>query len=192
MRLFAAVDLAPSVRRAAADATRRLANAVAGSGARGRPRVSWVREENLHLTMRFLGEVEDSRIGDLATRFIAPLDGGTFDIEISGVGVFPPVGPSRVIWLGVTRGSERLAALAAQIDERFLRWGFGREDRPFRAHLTVGRCREALDRAARDRILAAAVASLGSSRVDQVVLYESRLAPGGPTYVALARAPLVP
>jgi 2'-5' RNA ligase len=142
--------------------------------------------------MRFLGEVEDGRAGDLAARFVAPLAGGTFDIEISGVGVFPPVGPSRVVWLGVTRGSERLTALAAQLDERFLLWGFGREDRPFRAHLTVGRCKEALDRATRDRILGAGVASLGTSGVGEVVLYESRLAAGGPTYVALARAPIEP
>lgn len=190
MRLFAAVDLAPPVRHAAADAAQRLARAVAEPGARGGPRVSWVREGNLHLTVRFLGEIEGGRAQVLAARFAEPLAGGAFDIELGGVGVFPPNGPPRVVWLGVTRGAERLAALAAGVDERLVLWGFGREDRPFQPHLTIGRCREPLGRGARDRILGADVGALGASRVDEVVLYESRLAAGGPTYVALARAPL--
>jgi 2'-5' RNA ligase len=192
MRLFAAVDFAPPVRRAAADATRRLARALAGPDARGGPRVSWVRDENLHLTLRFLGEIDDGRVGDLAGRFAAPLAASAFDVEVGGVGVFPPAGPPRVVWLGVLLGAERLAALAAEVDERFLLWGFGRADRPFRAHLTIGRCKELLDRGARDRILGVDVGALGSSRISEVVLYESRLAPGGPTYVALARGPLLP
>ena len=190
MRLFAAVDLAPSVRRAAADAAKCVARAAADSGARGGLRVSWVREGNLHLTVRFLGEIEDGRARELVARFAEPLAGQAFDIELGGVGVFPPNGPARVVWLGVSRGAERLAALAAGVDERFFLWGFGRADRPFRAHLTIGRCRDPLDRQARDRILGASVGAMGTSRVDEVVLYESRLASGGPTYVALSRAPL--
>jgi len=190
MRLFAAVDLEPPVRRAVFETGGRLARALAGPGRPGRPRVSWVREENLHLTMRFLGEIADGSVADLAARFAAPLAAAPFDIGLGGVGVFPPAGPPRVVWVGVTLGADRLAALAAEVDGRFVAWGLGREDRPFRAHLTIGRCKDSLDRDARDRLLGADVGELGASRIDDVVLYESRLSSAGPTYVALARAPL--
>ena len=190
MRLFAAVDLAPLVRRAAFDAEERLARALAGPGRRGHGRVSWVREENLHLTMRFLGETADSRVGDLVTRFGAPLAASAFDIELGGVGVFPPAGPPRVVWIGVTRGVEALVALSAELERRFVTWGFGREDRPFQAHLTIGRCKDPLDPRARDRLVEAGAGTLGSSRVENVVLYQSRLSASGPTYIALARSPL--
>jgi 2'-5' RNA ligase len=163
--------------------------ALAGS-AGGHGRVSGVREENLHLTMRFLGETADSRIGDLVTRFGAPLAALAFDIELGGVGVFPPAGPPRVVWIGVTRGVEPLVALSAEVERRFVAWGFGREDRPFQAHLTIGRCKDPLDPQARDRLVEAGAGSLGSSRVEEVVLYQSRLSASGPTYIALARSPL--
>lgn len=190
MRVFAAVDLERAVRGAACAAGAGLARALAGSGGRGRSGVSWVREERLHLTLRFLGEVEERRIEDLMERFSAPLATVAFEIELGGFGVFPPTGPPRVVWIGVTRGAERLAALSAEIEGRFVAWGFGRADGPFRAHLTLGRCREPLGPQARDRLLGAGAGTVGVSRVDQVVLYESRLSSNGPTYVALARAPL--
>jgi 2'-5' RNA ligase len=190
VRLFAAVDLAPPVRRAAFAAGERLARALTGPGGRGRSRVSWVREENLHLTMRFLGEIEDSRVEGLVVGFSAPLVTAAFEIELGGVGVFPPSGPPRVIWIGVRQGAEPLTALSAEIDARCAALGFGRDDRPFRAHLTLARCKDAIDRQACDRLLGTNPGAPGVSRVNEVVLYQSRLSASGPTYVALARAPL--
>jgi 2'-5' RNA ligase len=190
MRLFAAVDLSPTVRRAVATAGERLNRTLSGAGGHSRSRVSWVRAENLHLTMRFLGEIADARVEDLAERFAAPLATSVFDIELGGVGVFPLAGPPRVVWIGVTRGVDGLTALSAEVEERLAACGFGREERPFRAHLTIGRCRDPLDRAARDRLLGTEVGALGSSRIDETVLYQSLLSASGPTYIALARAPL--
>jgi 2'-5' RNA ligase len=190
VRLFAAVDLAAPVRHAAFAVGEGLARALAGPDARGRLRVSWVREENLHLTVRFLGEIEDGRVGDLGAAFCAPLATQAFDLELGGVGVFPPSGPPRVIWIGVRQGAERLAALSAEVDERFEALGFGRGDRPLRAHLTIARCKDAFDRQMRDRILGADPGAIGASRVQEVVLYESRLSARGPAYASLARAPL--
>jgi 2'-5' RNA ligase len=190
MRLFAAVDLEPTTRRAAFALGARVARGLAGSGDRGRPRVSWVKEENLHITMRFLGEVEDRRAADLVAQFTAPLATRVFDIELGGVGVFPPAGPPRVVWLGVTSGADRLFELNAELEARFDAWGYGREPRSFRAHLTLGRCREPLGPRARERVVRTDAGDIGTSRIDGVVLYESRLSPSGPAYVALARAPL--
>jgi len=190
MRLFAAVDLEPPVRRGAFAFGQRLACTHGGPGGRGRPGVSWVREENLHLTMRFLGEVEDRQAEDLVARFGERLATRAFDIELGGAGVFPPAGPPRVVWLGVTRGADLLRALNAEVEGRFVAWGYGRDDRPFRAHLTLGRCRAPLGPEARDVWLRADARAIGTSRVDRVVLYQSRLSASGPTYVPLARAPL--
>lgn len=190
MRLFAAVDLEPHVRHAVFAAGERVARALAGPGGHRRSRVSWVREGNLHLTIRFLGEVEDSRVGDLIAGFSVPLATAAFEIELGGVGVFPPSGPPRVIWIGVTHGAERLTSLSAEVDARFAESGFGRDDRPFQAHLTIARCKDVIDRQACGRLLGADPGALGASRVEEVVFYQSRLSASGPTYEALARAPL--
>lgn len=190
MRLFAAVDLEAPVRREAFAFGERLACKLGGPGGRGRARVSWVREENLHLTMRFLGEVDDRAVEDLVARFGEPLTTQAFDIELGGAGVFPPAGPPRVVWLGVTRGADRLLALNAEVEDRFVAWGYGRDDRPFRAHLTLGRCKTLLEREARELLLRADARPIGTSRVDAVVLYQSQLLASGPTYVPLARAGL--
>jgi len=151
-------------------------------------RVSWVREENLHLTMRFLGEVEDRQVEDLVARFTEPLAMRAFDIEFGGVGIFPPAGPPRVVWLGVICGADWLFALNAEVEGRFVAWGYGRDNRPFRAHLTLGRCRDPLGPQARDLLLRTDARAVGTSRVDCVVLYQSQLSSSGPTYVPLARA----
>ena len=190
MRLFAAVDLDPSVRSAARSVAERLGRVLAGPGARRRSGVSWVREENLHLTMRFLGEVDDGRAAELVERFGEPCETATFSIELCGIGIFPPSGPPRVVWIGVTNGADRLAVLDAEVERRMAAAGFGRDDRPFRAHLTIGRVKDALGPSGGRQMLAEPVGSLGTSRVTHVVLYESRLSARGPTYVALARAPL--
>ncbi len=190
MRLFAAVTLDEAVRAAAHKAGARLARALSGAGMRSRTGISWVRLENLHLTMRFLGEVEERRAGELVKRFAAPLAATAFEIDLGGFGVFPPSGPPRVVWVGVTRGADRLVDLSGEIEGRFIDWGFGRADKPFRAHLTLGRCRDPLGHAARERLTITDAGVIGTSRVADVVLYESRLSSAGPTDVALARAPL--
>ena len=191
MRLFVAVELEPSLRRDAAAAGARLAAALRRGMPGGRADISWVPPDNLHLTLRFLGEVEEARAIALADRFPQPIAVDPFEIELAGVGVFPPSGSPRVVWIGVTLGREALTSLAAQVEERLASWGFGREARPFQAHLTLGRCRQPLGPRARDLLVEVAVAAVGKSRIDRVVLFESRLSSGPATYVRQAVAPLV-
>ena len=116
VRLFVAVDLEPSraprrgVRRGADAWPRALRRGHAGGRGRG---LMGAARSNLHLTLRFLGEVDGRRAGDRArvTRFAAPLAAAAFDIELAGVGVFPPSGSPRVVWIGVTPGVEALTSL---------------------------------------------------------------------------------
>jgi len=190
MRLFIAVELEPSVRREAAAAGVRLAAALRRGLPGGRADVSWVRPDNLHLTLRFLGEVEESEALALVRRFPEPFAVEPFEIELCGVGMFPSSGSPRVVWIGMTVGREELSALAAQVDNRLASWGFARETRPFQAHLTLGRCRQPLGPRARDLLTGVITSPVGRSRVDRLVLFESRLTAGAATYVRQAVAPL--
>jgi RNA 2',3'-cyclic 3'-phosphodiesterase len=189
MRLFVAVDPDAAVRQRAVEIGDRVVRAWRASGAH-RPAVSWVKPENLHLTLRFLGEVDDARAEDLARWLKEPLTVPACEVEFSGLGVFPPGGPPRVIWIGVSQGAPELERLAAEIERHLESWGFGRADRSFQSHLTIGRCRQPLTASARDELLGVRAGHVGRCRIEEVVLYRSLLSPAGSRYVAIARAPL--
>ncbi len=193
MRLFVAVDLDEAVRQAASAVGDRLARALQKAAPGRTPGVSWVRAGNLHLTLRFLGEIEEFRAAALVARFAEPLRLSPFEIDLAGIGVFPAAGSPRVVWVGVTEGRPELVSLAASVEDRLDACGFGREPRQFQAHLTLGRCREPLTPRARDVLVDHAEAvTVGRSRVDHVMLMESQLSAGPPVYIARARAALVP
>src|SRR5439155_24322554 len=104
--------------------------------------VSWVKAENLHYTMRFIGEVgEDGarRVAEAADE--AAADCRTFEAEAGEFGAFPSPRRARVLWIGLARGGEELVALAGTLARALERRGFGKPDQPFAAHLTLGRVR---------------------------------------------------
>ena len=135
MRLFLAVFPPPATRALAArtiDALRKPSDGV-----------SWVKEDNLHYTMRFIGEVgEDGarRIAEAADE--AATQVGAFDAALGGLGAFANARKARVIWIGMATGAEPLKALAARLADALAKRGFERENRRFEAHLTLGRVRE--------------------------------------------------
>jgi 2'-5' RNA ligase len=102
--------------------------------------VRWVRLDGLHLTLRFLGPTTDDRLPGVVAAVDRLADGTTpFPIEIGGAGAFPSIGRPRILWLGVLRGVDALAAAAARLDDGLAASGWPREERPFRAHLTLAR-----------------------------------------------------
>ncbi len=174
--------------------------------------VKWVESENLHLTLRFFGELgEDDLRGatevvQAVTKSVTP-----FTIELEGVGCFPPEGRPRVIWVGTRTGGAQLVQLAGQLDEAFGAAGLGRERRPFRPHLTIGRPRGPDRRRGQRRgrrqygpppslqavsEIRAAVAAARCGplpfAVEAVVVVESILRPAGPFYEDLAQGRLGP
>ena len=180
LRAFLALELPPEVRaeafRAAEELRRELANAV-----------RWVPEENLHLTLKFLGDVDSQRVPRLVSSAAAKLARvERFEGALGGLGAFPNARAARVLWLGLTRGSAQLARLARKLDSVATRAGAERDRRPFQAHLTIGRLQEPA------RVAIERIPGPGSLPfpVEEVVLYESRLSAAGPTYVPLARLPL--
>jgi len=113
----------------------------------------------------------------------------TFEVEARGMGAFPSAHQASVIWVGLDDAARRLAAVAAAVDGVAARFGVAREVRPFRAHVTVGRCKgRGVD--ARAALLPFAEQGFGSVDVREVHLYESRLGGEGSTYILRSRAGL--
>ncbi len=148
------------------------------------PGVRWVRPEGVHLTLRFLGATSEAQVERLSPALAAAALGcPAGEAAVGGLGVFPERGSPRVLWLGFALPPP-FATLQSACERAAVAAGFPREDRSFRAHLTLGRWR---DRARRPEL---PPADLGTTRLETLVLFRSELGPGGSVYTALARFPL--
>ncbi len=133
MRLFVAVFPPPKVRGEASRTARRLLPD---------DRIRWSRPENVHLTLKFLGNVDEESLDDLRTVLEnACADHAPFEARLAGLGAFPSARHARILWAGVGEGSERLRSLATDVDAALSSSGFERETRPYEPHLTLGRTR---------------------------------------------------
>jgi 2'-5' RNA ligase len=143
--------------------------------------VRWVRMDGLHLTLRFLGPTPEADVPAVAEAVRRAADGrDAFEIGIDGGGAFPNPHRPRTLWLGVTRGTQELAALAEAVDRELVPAGWPASERPFRAHLTVARSDGIRAGADVARRLAEAATGLDlRSAADRVVLFES-ITGGGP------------
>jgi 2'-5' RNA ligase len=189
-RLFIAVDLAADAREHAVRVISALKRLTAADRRTAAARISWVPAENLHLTLHFLGALDESRAQELAEAMSAPLAMAPFALTLGDVSAFPSGGAPRVIWIRVREGVERLERLHGLVADRLHEAGFSTESRPFRAHLTVGRVRDG----GRPLALALRLAEAGegpAALVDEVTLYESHVSPKGSRYESLCRTPLV-
>jgi RNA 2',3'-cyclic 3'-phosphodiesterase len=187
LRLFVAIPVAPG----ALEACRALIDEVR-AGPTGR-NARWVRTENLHLTLRFLGAVARGRVQDVAAAVREAATGsGAFPVTLSGAGAFPPAGRPRALWLGITEGAGTLAELAAALDRALADRGWPSDDRPYRPHLTVART-DAAPIAGGTATAAALAAAASGWRVsfdaDRVVVYRSHLGGGPPRYEPLEETP---
>ncbi len=187
MRLFVAAELDDGVRTRAAEVAATLR---AASDSEGRRRVSWVAPEHLHFTLRFIGEADAAATRRIVQQLARPFDLAPFEVTIAGAGTFPPSGPPRVVWVGVGEGGSALSALARAVSERLDVAGLPRDDRPFRAHLTLGRVKSATGPRFCEALAAAREAVVGRCRIDHVTLFESLLSPRGSTYTVVTESPL--
>lgn len=184
LRIFLAVFPPSEAQGLAAAAIDKLRSA--GDG------VSWVKRDNLHYTMRFIGDVgEDGarRVAEAAREAAAAHDG--FGVALGPPGAFPTAKKARVIWLGLNTGNEPFAQLAHSLEQSLARRGFEPEEREFSAHLTLGRVREP----GRDwtaKLLEAGAPEGDAARfaVSEIAVVESQLSPGGSIYNVRERAKL--
>jgi 2'-5' RNA ligase len=188
MRLFSAVDLDDGLRahvqRTSIALRQRLERIKHAS------RVSWVSPDRMHLTLLFIGEVSDAIGSEIVSRFGAPLPVPPFDLRVGAVGLFPPAGRPRVIWLGIESGLDQMRQVHEQVVHRLEGVEFAREARAFSPHLTLARFHEPGTVAERQALTEVVVRPGPTCPIDHVTLYQSRLSPKGPTYTALRRAPL--
>jgi RNA 2',3'-cyclic 3'-phosphodiesterase len=188
VRVFVAVDIdSASARKISdfCDDLRRKAMSLAP-----RARIAWVRPEQLHVTVRFIGEVDAPRAAAIAAALQPESAVQRFEMIIRGVGAFPPQGAPRVFWTNIARGADSLSALEREVSERVATCGVGHEGRPFRPHLTVARVRDASGLRSAPLLEGLADCGFGATQVDAITLFESRTAPTGAIYVSLQRTPL--
>ncbi len=190
VRAFIAIDLSNEVTDHLAQVISDLQKRMP-SGA-----VKWSFPKNIHLTLKFLGDVSVQNLNLLKDALRVGTAGReVFDISVGGMGVFPKIIQPRVIWVGV-EAPDDLASLQRAIENDMRRLGYARERRSFTPHLTLGRVsRNANPQELRQIIQVLQnykVGFLGVSRVTAVHLYRSDLNPGGAVYTSLFTTPLRP
>lgn len=154
--------------------------------------VRWVRPGGIHLTLKFLGEVETDRIEAIVHKAAAAIQGvGPFTVGIKGGGGFPTPKNPRVIWIGVEDQSGMLKELQTRVEAGMAELGFTREKRGYTPHLTVGRVRSGKgSKSVAQALDALRENDLGSMEVREVILFRSHLKPTGAEYTKLGSFPL--
>ena len=184
MRAFIGIGLPPECRRAIAEAVTPL------RAKRGQ--VSWTPERNLHVTLKFLGEISPVRIEEIASQLFAAAGGiSPFRIAVEEAGGFPTLRAPRVLWVGIREPLELVGKLHENIENTLSSAGFPREEKRFHPHVTVGRVRDRLPPDWGEQFAKALSGkSFGAVDVRSFQLYESRLSPGGAEYHVLRDVPL--
>ena len=184
-RIFIAIDVS--------DSARAVCSAHIGLLRQNFPqvRVGWERPEKIHLTLKFLGSTSAGILKDLETRLseIAP-HAPRFKLQLSNLGVFPSKSRPRILWIGLDDRSDAILRLQSQIEDICHRFGFEREKRAFRPHLTIGRIKEP------QKAVELADAHMKTKiepvefEVGEIVIYESKLQPTGSVYSIVSTAKL--
>jgi len=179
-RAFICVELDEGIRKGVAGLQRRL-----GAG----NLVKWVEEENLHLTLKFMGDLSDEQVL-MTSRILHSAVNGfePFEFELRGIGTFPRSRAPRIVWVGVKDEAEILSKLAGRLEESLEPVGAKKEPRKYVPHLTIGRVRgtrgagRLLDKVSKNRSYEG-----GTQRVERLTFMRSDLTPSGPIYSPLER-----
>jgi RNA 2',3'-cyclic 3'-phosphodiesterase len=149
--------------------------------------IRWVRPQNIHLTLKFLGDISQSQVETVVDKMHKT--GASclpFTLVTAGLGVFPGIKRPRVLWAGLSGDTGKLGVLYQILAEQLATAGFLSEKRPFRGHLTLGRIKDRID----SKVLAKAMADVGGLKsevfkIDEIVLFKSDLRPKGAVYTEI-------
>lgn len=188
LRAFIAIELPLDIREAIEKQTARLRQTLGGE------LVRWTPAHNMHLTLKFMGDIAASHVDFLKQMLTREADSHPqFDLQISGLGSYPTSRRPRVLWVGL-HAPANLASLQKGIEAGASRLGYEQEERPFSPHLTIGRVRQSANPADLPKIRAALdniqLGNIGTARVDSVHLIKSELQSSGSVYTKLFSAPL--
>jgi len=179
MRSFIAIPLPPAIIERIEKAHKELRALHAD--------VKWVRPQSIHLTLKFLGNIEESQIDAIAEKIQhAAAVYQPWSLPVRNLGAFPSFGNPRVVWVGIEDASGQTIALQQQLEQELSVLGFPQEKRKFSPHLTLGRVRS--PRGKKDLVqylLEEREKAFGTIPVDRVVLFKSELRPSGAIYTAL-------
>lgn len=187
LRAFIAIEIPQEIKNRIDSQTAGLRRAIGRS-------VRWVSVNNIHLTLKFLGEISAANVGALAQAVeIEASRHQSFEIGIAGLGVFPNPRRPRVLWIGVQSPAE-LGVLQHQIEIATSRLGYPGDGKAFSPHLTIGRMREQTtpeeNQTLRDNLETIQIGHIGRFAADTIHLIRSDLKSDGPAYTRLASAPL--
>jgi 2'-5' RNA ligase len=187
LRAFIAIEIPLTLREAVCKATAPMQKGIG-------PAVRWVPMENMHLTLKFLGDVSPTNVEMLSQMLRAEADlFQCFDLRLSGFGAYPNLKRPRILYIGI-QAPATLESLQRGIDSASRRLGYESEERGFSPHLTIGRVKQTStateQQTVRRAIEETRIDSLGTARVDSVHLYKSDLKPTGSVYTRLYSAPL--
>ena len=183
IRAFVAIRIAPDVKQGISAAQAELEKQLKG--------IRWVKQDSLHLTLKFLGEIAEERVAAVGEALERATRGRErFVFGCGGLGVFPDIRKPRVLWVGLD--GQRLVPLARAVEESLAVAGFPREAREFKPHLTIGRWREFDGRIdpLRRQLEQWKDHDFGSSAVNEVIFFSSALKPDGAVYTPLGTFPL--
>jgi len=185
IRTFIAVEISKNTRKRACDLVNRLQRSEAN--------VRWVVAENMHLTMKFLGDVPNTETPQVCRSVMDAVSNfSSIEIQCVGAGAFPDSKRPRTVWLGVETGKNELTELQQSVEKSLKPLGFKPERRRFHPHLTIGRVRSGgpQQRELAKLIEENASFEAGTSIIREVLILASFLDKTGPTYDVLGRAPL--
>jgi RNA 2',3'-cyclic 3'-phosphodiesterase len=190
LRSFIALEIPAEIQSAIAHATSPLKDTLR------KPLIRWVASQNVHLTLKFLGDVSPAnleRLAEMLAKEVAAHE--MFSLSVGGLGAFPNSRRARVIWIGLD-SPPALAALQRGLDAAAAQLGYPREERPFSPHLTIGRVTQAVSTADLQHICRALdstkVGILGTVSVQAIHIFKSDLRPGGSVYTRLYGLPMKP
>ena len=186
MRTFIAIELSPEIKESLA----RIQSHLKYSGAD----VKWVETDNIHLTLKFLGDITEENCGKIRSildeigRSVKP-----FEMSVKDIGAFPNIDYPRIIWVGLDKGTVESKILAEKIGKEVLKIGFQKEPRPFTPHLTIGRVRSPKNKEALKQKFTTHSLQLTTKPqlISSIMLFQSTLTPKGPIYTKLHEAKLM-
>lgn len=186
MRTFIAVDLPANIKNEISKTQNKLKSAL--------PEVSWIKPANLHLTLKFLGDVSFEQLSDI-NQIIDEVASktGDFKIRLQALGAFPNIVRARIIWVGIDKIPEELIQTVQELETKLRPLGFHEEEREFRAHITIGRLKLQINSSILEKEIKESRSELFSKKLEfsagRIILFQSLLSgPGGPVYTVLKEA----
>jgi len=187
MRAFIAIELPQQIKDCLSKLQSKLKSANAD--------VKWVDPQNIHLTLKFLGEINDEQLTRISEALETVANGmQQFPVRLSVLGAFPKIDYPRVIWVGIDKGDSQIKDIAEELDKKIEKIGIPKEDKEFSSHITIGRLKSASNRTNLVQDLISLENKLGGENLEflvaKITLFKSTLVPLGPIYEVLKIANL--